>query len=65
MTGPLLRIFLRILAGVLIGKGAPEDIGTILTDPEFISLVEVWIGVGLLAITEAWYAMAKRFGWRT
>lgn len=64
MTGPLLRIFLRYLGVYLATKGfigAQELTG----DPELAALIEMGIGLAIAAGTEAWYALAKRFGWRT
>lgn len=61
---PIIRILLRVLAGFLVGKGFTEA-QTLAGDPELIALVETGIGAIIWVATEAWYALAKRFGWRT
>lgn len=61
----LIRILLRILAGYLLAKGMPPEIGDVVTHPETVLGVETLLAGGVLAISEGWYAMAKRLGWKT
>lgn len=54
---PFIRIGLRILGGYLIGVGlASEDDLWLFTDPEVV-------GAATIAVSEAWYALAKWRGW--
>lgn len=60
----IVRIGLRYLGVFLATKGfvgAQELSG----DPEVAALVEMGIGLVVAASAEVWYALAKRFGWRT
>lgn len=59
------RIFLRWLAGFLIAKGifSESDASMIATDPELAAMIEVGLGMALGAISEAWYFLARKFGW--
>jgi hypothetical protein len=61
--GPFIRIGLRAVGWFLVGKGwaSEQDVHSALADPE----LELAIGAVLAAIPEAWYALAKRYGWRT
>ena len=60
--GPIVRIVLRVLAGVLVGWGMPEDAAEMLwTDEELVAQVT---GALIWAATEGYYALAKRRGWR-
>lgn len=67
MIGPISRILLRVIAGILIGKGwfTAEDANAITSDPELAALVEMGIGGAIWAGTEGWYWLAKRMGWTT
>ena len=59
--GPIIRILLRVFAGVLIGWGFPEDPANMLwNDPAIVSALS---GALLWAATEVWYRLAKRYGW--
>lgn len=60
----IIRILLRYAGMALATKGfigAQELSG----DPEFVALVEMGVGALMATGTEVWYALAKRFGWRT
>jgi hypothetical protein len=59
------RIFLRYLAGALVARGfLMESDGNLLaTDPELASLIEMGLGLALGAVSEGWYAFARKFGW--
>lgn len=60
----IIRIALRYLGVALATKGfiGAQDL---YGDPEVVALVEMGIGTAIAVGTEAWYALAKRFGWRT
>jgi hypothetical protein len=58
------RIVLRIIAGFLAGKGF-ADATELANDAEFVGLVEMGLSGLLLAVSEGWYYLAKRFGWKT
>lgn len=55
---PWVRIAIRIAGGYFLGT----DTGDMLAaDPDVVNAVIM----GIMAINEAWYMMAKRVGWRT
>jgi hypothetical protein len=63
MTAVIARIALRYISGALVIKGLlPEDSG-IATDPDVLNVVEVALGLAIGATAEAWYIIARRFGW--
>lgn len=68
--GPIIRIVLRVLAGILIGKsifGSNTDtiLNTIIEDPTFLSAIEFLVSATVLYLTERWYVLAKKWGWAT
>jgi hypothetical protein len=67
MVPVIVRIGLRYVAAALVAKGifTSADAGQFSTDPDVANLLEVGIGLAIGAATEAWYAIAKRLGWRT
>ncbi len=66
MTGPIVRIFLRYLSGLLVMKGLiSTGMGTELAvDPDALAILELVVGAGAGVAAEWWYALAKRFGWQ-
>lgn len=65
--GVLIRIILRYLAAFLVAKGifAP-DIGNLFaSDPEILAAAQLAMGAVSAAAAEAYYYLARRFGWRT
>lgn len=65
MYGVAARIFLRYLAGYLVARGVVStDIGaTLAGDADLASAAELLIGLGIGAVSEGWYVLARRFGW--
>ena len=65
MTAVVTRILLRYAAGALVAKGllAPDLGNQIAVDPDVISAVEIGVGAALMAVSEGWYYLARRFGW--
>lgn len=65
MSAVIVRILLRYLAGALITKGllSPEDGNMLTSDPDVAQLLEIGVGLGFGLASEAWYAIARRFGW--
>lgn len=65
MTGPISRIILRYIVGLLVAKAifSPEDGNILVSDPEIAQMVELGVGVVVGAVTEGWYALARRWGW--
>jgi len=63
MTGPLIRIALRYLAGYLVLKGLiPQEVADMIANDPELAMV---IGVALAAAVEGAYTLARRFGWAT
>jgi hypothetical protein len=60
----IIRIALRYIGVALAAKGFTEA-QTLSGDAEVVAIVEMAIGAAIAVATEAWYALAKRFGWRT
>lgn len=67
MTAIIIRIALRYLAGMLVAKGilAPEDGMHITTDPDVAMALQIAAGALVGAVSEAWFYLAKRWGWST
>lgn len=65
MTAVVARIVLRYAAGALVIKGLlPEEAGTQLaTDADVLNILEIGLGLGIGAVTECWYFLARKFGW--
>lgn len=65
MTGPIIRILLRVAAGVLIGRGwlSAEDGAALSTDPELFQLLEGAAGAVMWVAAEWYYALTRRWGW--
>ena len=65
MTAVVARIVLRYVAGALVIKGLiPEDTGTqIAADADLLGILETGLGLGIGALTEGWYYLARKFGW--
>jgi hypothetical protein len=65
MTAPIARIVLRYIVGLLVAKAifSPEDGNAFISDPEIAQMVELGVGVVVGAVTEAWYGLARRWGW--
>ena len=63
--GPIIRIALRYLSGVLIAKGYIGDgDADLFQDPELLQTIEVGAGLAIAAITEWWYDLARAKGWK-
>lgn len=67
MNAALARIVLRYFAMALVMWGflAPADRQVVATDPDLAGLLEIGIGLSISVLTEAWYALARRYGWST
>lgn len=63
---PFIRIFLRYLAGILVGYGllTQEDASAISFDPDLVGLLEIAIGFLIGFCSEAWYYIARKLGWK-
>ena len=68
---PIIRIFLRYLSGVLMARGF-IDLSTanlVATDPDLLAAVthgvEALIGFAIGAVSEVWYARARKRGGAT
>lgn len=63
--GVFVRIALRYGAGFLVARGLlMEGDGNMLaSDPQIAAALELAAGAVLGAVSEAWYALALRFGW--
>lgn len=67
MIAPLARILARYLAGYLVLKGMldPHLGSQIGADADVLKLLEMLLGAALGCVTEFWYWLAKRLGWKT
>ena len=65
MTGPFARILLRYLAGVLVARGLIDDGSVLSGDPDVLSVVETILGLLAAGASEAWFYLAKKYGWTT
>lgn len=70
MSGPIARILLRIIAGMLIGYMVPRDVvDQLATSPDvetlMTALVDSSLGLGVWVVTEVHYFLAKKWGWKT
>lgn len=64
--GVFVRIILRVIAGILIGWGLPDDWAReIVSDPGVIVTAEAVVGAIVWGLTEIYYMAARRFGWPT
>lgn len=60
------RILLRYLAGMLVARGLlmESDGNMLASDPEVASFLEMAAGAALGTLSEGWYMLAKKFGWK-
>lgn len=70
MSGPIARILLRVIAGILIGYMVPQHVvNELLSSPDvetiLTAIVDASLGLIIWAVTELFYALAKRLGWKT
>lgn len=67
MVSTLARIALRYAAGALVAKGLLDTStgSQLASDADVLRAVEIGLGVGLAAVSEVWYSLAKKLGWRT
>lgn len=64
--GVFIRIILRVFAGILIGWGLPADWAhEIANDPEVLATAETMAGAAIWGLTEIYYGLARRYGWKT
>ena len=65
MTDIIIRIALRYIAGALVFNGVlPDELGnSLMNDPQVIQVVNVGLGLAIASATEAWYFLARKFGW--
>lgn len=70
VSGPVARIVLRYIAGMLAGWAGYAALSDLLAnDPDVSMLAEAALAFLLSAVTgwaaELWYRLAKRMGWPT
>lgn len=66
MTGLIVRIALRYLAGALVAVGLSDaDAQFLAGDPAVVSGITLAAGAVVAAVSEGWFTLAKRFGWQT
>lgn len=67
MNGLVARLILRYVAGALIAKGllTDPDGDWINSDPDLLELATAGVGFAVMGATEAFYRLAKKYGWRT
>lgn len=62
ILSPLVRIGLRYLSGIFIAKGYSVNPAAF-TDPDFVQLVCYAAGGICAAVSECWWALARKRGW--
>lgn len=64
---PIIRIFLRYATFPLIYYGLinENEAMDLIHDPEIAQWVSLCLGIVAPIISEGWFIMAKKFGWRT
>ncbi len=60
LAGPLARVLLRYVAAGLMAKAG---VTLNLADPDIATVAEFFIGVAMSAGTEAWWYLARKYGW--
>ncbi len=70
MSGPIARILLRVIAGILMGYMVPQQVvDELLSSPDvetiMTAVVDASLGLVIWGGTEIFYAAAKRLGWKT
>ena len=67
MKSVIARIVLRYIAAALVAYGilTIDMEYTVANDADLQIGIEFAVGLGIGAVTEAWYAIARRFGWAT
>jgi len=65
--GPIIRIFLRYATFPLLYFGLirENEAADLIADPEIAQWISLGLGIIAPFISEGWYAIAKRLGWRT
>lgn len=65
MSAVIVRIVLRYAAGLLVAKGlvSTDIIDGVVGDPDVIQAVTLVTGVAVGVVAEAWYFLARKFGW--
>jgi hypothetical protein len=64
IIGPIARVLLRYVGGALISAGFAISPNT-LTDPDVLQVTCFLIGALCSVGSEAWYILAKKYGWNT
>lgn len=60
--GPLIRILLRYGVGAIIGYEVAHNLAA---DPDLVAVATVAAASIAGAVTEYFYVIAKKFGWKT
>lgn len=63
----IIRIALRYLTFPLLWVGLilPQEQQDLIADPDLVSWISTGLGLLSPIVAEGWYALAKRFGWKT
>ena len=66
-AAPIARITIRYVAGYLALKGIiyASTGKALAADADLVWLVDLGLGAGMAAVTEGYYWLAKRYGWKT
>lgn len=65
--GAIIRIALRYATFPLLYYGVitEHEASDLIADPEIAQWVSLGLGIAAPIVSEGWYWLAKRFGWRT
>lgn len=62
-AGPLIRVGLRYAAGLLAAKGLSSQ-ASLLSDPDFAQVASYAGAMACSGISEGWWYLAKKRGWK-
>ena len=63
LTGPATRVILRYLSGIFLAHGMASHAG-LLADPDFQTVASYGIAAVCSGVSEGWWYLAHKHGWR-
>lgn len=62
LAGPLIRVGLRYVAGLLVAKGMASE-ANLLSDPDLVQVASYAGAAVCSGISEGWWYLARKKGW--